>query len=182
MNDIRLNSPYDPDSTLGNAAAQGFDYFRDYYNEYIVTKSKWKVRFMNESPYNYVNCYVWPEQGGSVPSVNNVTKVEVLKNTPNMKWACAGPITGKKSVATVKGSWSINRDRGVGPRALFWEGSSYSAGVAANPTTTRSLYMWLGMATETGDTGSIKYHVEVTVKYWVKFYSRKNGPENVDPD
>lgn len=186
---IYVNDPYDPDPDLANSSAQGFDYFRDYYNFWICTKSKIRVEFNNigiaqnqNSPWGAVG-YVLPQFGGS-PNIVAQSPVNYVQNLPRIKWvSLSGPGAGK-SKGVVRHEWTLVKDQGAQNRSNTWEYSAWSAAINGSPTNRRVLYLAAGTANGAGNVTELQQVIQykVTIVYYTRFYARKPTAELEDPE
>lgn len=184
---FRCNSPFDPDAVVGNASAQGFDYFRDYYQNYIVTRSKIIVKFRNIAN-AYFRCAVVPVYGQTtqLPPASERVNSEIMQvtNLPHIKWKTIGWPNGTKSVCTVGNSWNIWKDQGLdSTRGDSFERSTFAATTSESPVSIRAYNII--MQTTTGAAfpdAALAAYLSVTVTYHTKFYGRKQTAEIVDPE
>lgn len=171
----RLNSPYDPKSGI-NEAAQGFNYWKEYYTTYLVTSAIAIATFTNTQDYP-VGVFILPQLGSAGPVYTNAT-FEIISNWPGVKYCVLTPKGTPGSKRTLKVYWSIRKDGGVGNRAVAWEGSNYSAAVNTDPVSTRWLYQ--GTFSPTGQvwTGAVTQDAQITltIKYKTKFFARTQNP------
>lgn len=179
-----LNNPYDPDSSLGNVSAQGFDYFRDYYARYMVYKAKAYIKFLNSSD-NFWTVFAVPQMGGSNFSVNVASAdVNQVLGVPYIKYKNIGPATGSNNVKKIVCSWSISEDQAVNGRGNAYEYSStFDATVSSAPSAQRQLY--IGIMSSNGQpfgTATAIMNAQVTIVYYTKFFPRKATPESTDPE
>lgn len=179
---VMLNDPYDPNNNLANASAQGFDFWRDYYKKYIVTKSKWTVHFHAQSAY-WWNVYALPTMGDGTNAIVSTSVSQYTKNLPYVKYTTIGPITSIDQTKTLNGTWTLAGDQAALGRGKYWEESDWSASTTASPATRRALNIFSQTAADTQAGANYQVAlVSVTVTYYVRFYQRKQTPELEDPE
>lgn len=187
---VYLNDPFDPDPSLGNASAQGFDYFRDYYGFYIVTRAKVKVDFYNLGTEQYSGYaavgYVLPQLGSTINAITDQSPVNYIQNVPRLKWKRMTAPGGGKSWCTIHHEWSIKKDQAATNRGHYWEGSEWAAQTNAGPAGSyrRGLYIFAGTENGAGNVAAVTRRIlyKVTVIYYTRFYGRKVTPELEDPE
>jgi len=176
-----LNDPFDPDPDLGNFSAQGFDFWRDYYNNYIVSRSSVTVKVTGLSSFPSYAA-IMPQCGTSLPAVTGATGLQYWQNLPRVRYRWINPAGANKQTVTLKTGWSIKKDAGYQNRSATFETSGWSAATNASPIQRRQLNFWLSTVinnTLGADTG---FHCTVRFVYHCRFYGRKATPELLDPE
>lgn len=177
-----MNDPYDPDPNVGNDSAQGFDFWRDYYFNYIVTRADIEVTFTNHNTFNGAVGYVQPQFQNQPVGLLGTTPLQTIRNYPRLRWVTMGSAGANNAVRRVRTSWSIRKDAAWLPRSSVWEGSGYSAGTAASPANRRQLNIWIGTDNGLGANTSVIVDAVAKITYYCRFYNRKNTPEVLDPE
>lgn len=184
------NDPFDPDPDVGNKFAQGFDYFRDFYQSYIVVKAKIRVDWTNlgridssTSPWG-TTAYVLPQLGGTVQAITNLSPVDYIQNLPRIKWRTMSAPGANKQRCSIRHEWTLRKDQAALNRGNFWEGSNWAANTTGSPVNRRALYLVLGTANGAGNTSEaiLSAQYKLTILYYCRFYGRKVTPELDDPE
>jgi len=171
---LKLNCPFDPFFGLGNTSAQGYAFWANYYNRYIVTYAKVKVHFTNATGIPLIVGVV--PQLGATPATLSVTGAHNSNfNIPGIKYKRINTVGSAGASKTCYATWSISKDIGVGNRAGTWEQSGYSSDTGNDPTILRYLTIFLANQNDAafgGNTANaVSYNYEIT--YYTKFYDRK---------
>jgi len=179
-----VNDPFDPDDDLGNKSAQGFDFWRDYYGEYICTRADISLQVYNQSDKVGITAYLLPSQGNVVPLVVGTSPIDYITNLPNVRYKTAGPIGSGRYRAYLRHKWTSVYNKAVGKRGEQWEGTSWGAATNASPGSRPAIFIWAGTQSGNPNTqgASMLAEYKLTVNYHVKFFARKLTPELDDPE
>jgi len=183
VNGLYVNDPFDPDFGIGNDAAQGFDFWRDYYNNYIVTRADIRVKFQNNSQVRGLIGYVQPQYGTGPIGLLNGSPINTIQAFPRMRFCTMSQASAGRNIKVIKTNWSIRKDGAWLPRSNTWETSGFSAGVSSSPANRRQVNIWIGTDNGVANSGQIlSASVIVQCIYHCRFYNRRNTPELLDPE
>jgi len=164
---IRGNSPWDPDSSVGTGqtGAVGFGQWRNFYKNFVVTASSIKAQFFNNPTGDSLatQLTVCPSTDVAVPPF--------AYDLPYAKSAFAGPKTSSKSVIYLKNYMTTQRIFG---KKIMQE-DSYAGQAGASPTDPIQTWYWHIIANDMLAGTNVNVAVRLIVKYYVKFYNRRDS-------
>lgn len=175
-----MNFPADVINGLASASALGYQYLINYYNKYLVTKCRVKVRFINQAQ-KVVFGYLFLEHGSFPSEWIGSARQDVMQQIPYMKHKLIGDVRGGKNVKTIKDTWTCYSDLGYDKGMYNWQSSGYAGIVnpASPPSLLRHIYFGIGTCDDAlfGTDTSVQVHVDMDM--YAQCYERLNKAEIV---
>jgi len=157
-----LNSPYDPNDSLGGESCSGFDKLATMYGRYQVTAAKFRICAVNTGASTQYCGYHLRNSTEQVPTSWR-DAVDTLTELPRSKWGLIGAnTTADHTRKWLKGYVSFRKQFPGQYRDRDW-----GALIDASPS--KKYYLTVVQADNDGTTEDLKIHFYVTITYYVRF-------------